>query len=105
MIRRCTVAFLFASSLHAQSFVLELPDRSQQAVVSQRIGLTDVTIRYHRPLVNGRKIWGDLVPYGKVWRTGANVNTTITFTDPVTIEGKPLDAGTHGLHTIPNTDE
>ena len=103
--RQFIIVFLFAASLHAQSFVLDLPDRSQQAVVSQRIGLTEVTIRYHRPLVNGRKIWGDLVPYGKVWRTGANINTTISFTDPVTIEGKPLDAGTYGLHTIPNPDE
>jgi len=103
--RRVLIVFLFAASLHAQSFVLDLPDKSQQAEVSQRIGLTEVTIRYHRPLVNGRKIWGDLVPYGKVWRTGANINTTISFTDPVTIEGKPLDAGTYGLHTIPNADE
>jgi tetratricopeptide (TPR) repeat protein len=89
----------------AQSFVLDLPLGSQRAEVSQRIGITDVTIDYHRPLVNDRKIWGALVPYGKVWRAGANENTTITFSDPVLIEGKPLDKGTYGLHMIPNADE
>src|ERR1700683_5367616 len=89
----------------AQSFVLDLPLGSQRAEVSQTIGITDVTIDYHRPLVNDRKIWGALVPYGKVWRAGANENTTITFSDPVLIESKPLDKGTYGLHMIPNADE
>jgi tetratricopeptide (TPR) repeat protein len=89
----------------AQSFVLDLPLPSQRAEISQRIGITDVTISYHRPLMNDRKIWGGLVPYGAVWRAGANENTTITFSDPVLIEGKPLDAGTYGLHMIPNADE
>jgi tetratricopeptide (TPR) repeat protein len=89
----------------AQSFVLDLPLQSQRAQISQRIGITDVTINYHRPLVNDRKVWNDLVPYGKVWRAGANINTTITFSDPVQIEGKPLDKGTYGLHMIPNADD
>jgi Protein of unknown function (DUF2911) len=81
---------------------LKLPDVSQAAEVKQRIALTDIAIKYHRPLVNGRKIWGGLVPYGKVWRVGANENTTIEFSDPVSVEGKPLDKGTYGLHMIPN---
>lgn len=81
---------------------LNLPDVSQAADVKQRIALTDIKIKYHRPLVNGRKIWGALVPYGKVWRAGANENTTIEFSDPVSVEGKPLDKGTYGLHMIPN---
>jgi len=89
----------------AQSMVLDLPDASQRAVVAQRIGITDITIDYHRPLVKDRKVWGDLVPYGKVWRAGADQNTLITFSDPVTIEGKPLDKGTYGLHMIPTADE
>ena len=89
----------------AQSMLLDLPLQSQRAEVSQRIGITDITINYHRPLVNERKVWGGLVPYGQVWRAGANLNTTITFSDPVTIEGKPLDKGTYGLHMIPNADE
>ncbi len=89
----------------AQSFVLDLPVPSQRAELSQRLGITDITIIYHRPLVKGRKIWGGLVPYGTVWRAGANENTTITFSDPVLIEGKSLDKGTYGLHMIPNADE
>lgn len=99
------VIFMICASARAQSFLLDLPLKSQEAEVSQRIGLTTITVRYHRPLVNGRKIWGDLVPYGKVWRTGANLNTTITFSDPVTVEGKPLDAGTYGLHMIPTASD
>jgi len=89
----------------AQSSVLDLPLQSQHAKITQRIGITDITISYHRPLVNNRKVWDGLVPYGKVWRAGANINTTISFSDPVTIEGKPLDKGTYGLHMIPNADE
>jgi len=89
----------------AQSFVLDLPAASQRAEVSQRIGLTEITIHYHRPLANERKIWNGLVPYGKVWRAGANENTTITFSDPVLIAGKPLDKGTYGLHMVPNAEE
>src|SRR6059058_1948805 len=83
---------------------LKLPDVSQNAEAKQRIALTDITVKYHRPLVNGRKIWGALVPYGKVWRTGANENTTIEFSDPVSVEGQPLTKGTYGLHMIPNPD-
>jgi tetratricopeptide (TPR) repeat protein len=89
----------------AQSFVLDLPRQSQRAQISQRIGITDITISYHRPLANDRKVWDALVPYGKVWRAGANENTTITFSDPVQVEGKPLDKGTYGLHMIPAADE
>jgi len=81
---------------------LNLPDASQAAEVKQRIALTDITIKYHRPLVKGRKIWGGLVPYGKVWRAGANENTTIEFSDPVSVEGKPLPKGIYGLHMIPS---
>ncbi|MGO9539651.1 MAG: DUF2911 domain-containing protein [Terriglobales bacterium] len=101
----CLLMAVLSGTSPAQSFVLDLPLQSQQAEVSQRIGITDVTIAYHRPLVNERKVWGGLVPYGQVWRAGANINTTITFSDPVQIEGKPLDRGTYGLHMIPNADE
>ena len=81
-----------------------MPEASQLAVVKQRIGVTDITITYHRPLVNGRKIWGGLVPLGEVWRAGANENTTIEFSDPVSVEGKPLAKGIYGLHMIPTAD-
>jgi Protein of unknown function (DUF2911)/Tetratricopeptide repeat len=101
----CLLAAVMSGVSPAQSFVLDLPVPSQWAEVSQRVGITDITINYHRPLVKGRKIWDGLVPYGSVWRAGANENTTITFSDPVLIEGKPLDKGTYGLHMIPNADE
>jgi len=102
--------FLVADFCHAQTatgetLMLNLPRQSQHAVIMQRIGITDITINYHRPLANGRQVWGKLVPYGQVWRAGANENTTITFTDPVTIEGQPLDRGTYGLHMIPGENQ
>ena len=89
----------------SQATELNIPRTSQRGTVTQRVGLTDITITYHRPAVGGREIWGKTVPYGKVWRAGANENTTITFTDDVSIEGKPLAAGTYGLHTIPDKDQ
>ena len=101
----CVLILSVSGTGSAQSFVLTLPAQSQRAEVSQRVGITDITINYHRPLVKDRKIWGGLVPYGSVWRAGANENTTIAFSDPVQIEGKPLDKGTYGLHMIPNSDE
>src|ERR1700723_3996246 len=99
-------SFLSVGSLcHPQTVMLDLPLQSQHAVVMQRIGITDITVNYHRPLANGRPIWGKLVPYGQVWRAGANENTTIKFSDPVTIEGQALDQGTYGLHMIPGENE
>lgn len=89
---------LFAPSAFAQ---LKLPRVSPKATVTQTIGLTDVTITYSRPAVKGRTIWGELVPYDKVWRTGANEATIITFANDVTINSKELPAGTYSLHTLP----
>ena len=97
------VAFGLATSVYGQND-LSLPDVSQAATVKQRIALTDVMISYHRPLVNGRKIWGGLVPYGQVWRAGANENTTIEVSDPVSVEGQALPKGVYGLHMIPTAD-
>src|SRR5689334_10134816 len=90
----------FASMAYGQTR-LDLPYSSQAAQVKQRVGVTDITINYHRPMVNGRKIWDGVVPMGKVWRGGANENTTFEVSTPVSIEGKPLPAGTYGLHMIP----
>ena len=81
------------------------PQPSPFASVTQRIGLNDVTIAYHRPGVKGRKVWGDLVPIGQVWRAGANDATTITFTDDVTVEDQPLRAGTYAFFAIPGEKE
>jgi tetratricopeptide (TPR) repeat protein len=98
------VAFI-AGLCQAQSALLDLPRKSQHAVSTQTVGITEITLSYSRPLANGRKVWGGLVPYGEVWRAGANENTIITFSDPVSIEGKPLDKGTYGLFMIPTEDQ
>jgi len=96
---------LGSSFSHAQSALLDLPRDSQHSAVTQRIGITDITISYSRPLVKGRTIWGKLVPYDQVWRTGANENTIIKFADDVSIEGKPLPKGVYGLFMIPGENQ
>jgi hypothetical protein len=85
----------------AQSVLLDLPDVSQHARVMQRIGITNITIDFHRPLARGRKIFGGVQPYGAVWRAGANFNTIFEVTDSVSIEGRPLPKGAYGVHFIP----
>ncbi|HEY0513170.1 MAG TPA: DUF2911 domain-containing protein [Thermoanaerobaculia bacterium] len=91
--------FLAAGAALAQQ--LDLPRPSPNASVTQTVGVTDITIKYSRPGVKGRQIWGKVVPYGEVWRTGANENTTIKFSTPVKIDGHELPAGVYGLQTIP----
>lgn len=120
------ILFIF-SSASITSAQLRLPRPSPKATVTQTIGVTDVTIVYSRPAVKGRKIWGDwptevageatldnqntrpagapIVPYGHIWRTGANEATQFTVTDDVLINGQPLPAGTYSLHSIPGKDE
>ena len=128
-------AFLFSfglilfllSAVSITSAQLRLPRPSQKATVTQTVGVTDVTVVYSRPAVKGRKIWGDwpvqvageatlddqntrpagapIVPYGHIWRTGANEATQFTVTDDVLINGQPLPAGTYSLHSIPGKDE
>ena len=78
------------------------PQPSPKATVEQRVGLTDISIEYSRPGVRGRTIFGDLVPFGKTWRTGANSNTKVTFSSDVSIDGQTLKAGSYGLYTVPN---
>jgi len=99
--RALLLVLVSATPALAQAPRLSLPDPSPHATVSQRVGLTDITIDYHRPAVNKRKIWGALVPYDEPWRAGANENTTVTFSSAVTVGGKQLPAGTYGLHMIP----
>ena len=86
-------------SLEAQ---IQTPAPSPFSTLEQKVGLTDVTVKYSRPAMRGRTIFGDLVPYGAIWRTGANQNTVITFSDDVTVEGKPLKAGDYAIYTRPN---
>ena len=96
---------LKSSPLSAQAFQLTLPFGSQRASATQTIGLTDISMTYDRPGVDGRKIWDGLVPYDSVWRAGANVNTVIAFTSPVTIGGKQLSAGRYGVFMIPTAQQ
>lgn len=96
----CACALL-AGPFRAQYTLLDLPRESQHATVTQRLGITDITVDHSRPSVKGRTIWGDVVPYDQVWRAGANENTTITFTDDAQVEGRAVPAGTYGLHMIP----
>ncbi len=83
---------------------IEFPAASPQQTLQQQVGLTDIEIVYARPSIKDREIFGALVPYGQVWRTGANAATRITFSDPVTLNGNPVDAGTYGLFTIPGEE-
>ena len=98
-------AVAFPLRLDAQAPPLVLPKASPRAAVSQTIGLTEVTITYDRPAVNGREIWGELVPYNSVWRAGANENTVIAFSSAVRVGGKELPAGRYGVHMIPTAGE
>ena len=80
----------------------DLPQPSPSTHLEQRVGLTHITLDYSRPSVNGRVIFGDLVPFGSHWRAGANQNTKVTFSKPVTIAGTDVAAGTYSLSMIPN---
>ncbi|MCF2873081.1 MULTISPECIES: DUF2911 domain-containing protein [unclassified Tenacibaculum] len=95
--------FVVAISANVNAQV-KTPAPSPASKLEQQVGLTDVTVEYSRPGMRGRTIFGDLVPYGKVWRTGANQNTKVTFSDDVTIDGKELKKGTYALYTKPNKD-
>lgn len=94
--------FSFASS-DAQT--LKTPAPSPSTTVIQDFGLSNIELSYSRPVMKGRKIFGDLVPYGNVWRTGANTATTLTFGDEVTIGGTKIKAGKYGVLTIPDAKE
>ncbi|WP_134089639.1 DUF2911 domain-containing protein [Olivibacter sp. XZL3] len=84
---------------------LKLPAASSKQVITQDLGISEITLSYARPNVKGRKIFGGLEPYGTVWRTGANSATTLTFSGDVIINGKTIPAGTYGLFTIPDKSE
>jgi hypothetical protein len=97
---------LIVLSLIISHFVVEaqvkIPETSPKAIVKQVVGLTDVEIVYSRPSARGRSVYGNLVPFGQLWRTGANDNSTISFSDDVVINGKTLKKGKYALYTIPN---
>jgi len=106
-----TLLLLVAASAVAQnpnqlqSTFIQIPQASQRTVLTQRIALTDVSLVYHRPVAGGRKVFGGIVPYGEVWRAGANDNTTVEFSTAVKVEGQPLAKGAYGLHMIPGENE
>src|SRR5689334_16888846 len=93
--------FVLAAQLPALAQQLELPRPSPNAKVVQTVGLTEISVEYSSPGVKGRKIWGGLVPYDKLWRAGANAVTKITFSRDVKIDGKPVPAGSYAFFAIP----
>jgi hypothetical protein len=96
---------MFAPRLSAQTGGVNFPAASPACTLKQRVGLTDIEIVYSRPGVKNRTIFGGIVPYGQVWRTGANQATKITFSTPVKLEGHDIPAGTYALFTIPGENE
>ena len=99
------VLFAFALTLMLSvNAQIKTPAPSPAAKIEQVVGLTDVSIEYSRPSMRGRTIFGDLVPYGKIWRTGANARTKVTFSNDVTIGEKELKAGTYAIFTIPQAE-
>ncbi len=104
---RKTVIAAMMMLLAATSAVAQVrtPRVSPKSTLTQSVGLTDITITYSRPGVKGRPIWGALVPYDKVWRTGANEATTIQFSDDVWINGNKLAKGSYSLHSIPTAKD
>lgn len=106
MIMKQIFLFLFAGLMAgAASAQIQVPQPSPSSTVEQQVGLSNVTLKYSRPGKRGRTIFGDLVPYGEKWRTGANSNTTITFDTKVKIDGKELSEGTYAIYTIPRENE
>jgi Protein of unknown function (DUF2911) len=100
--RLALALFLVAASTPALAQPLDLPRPSPFAAVKQTVGLTEITVDYSSPGVKGRKIWGGLVPYDKMWRAGANSATKVTFSRDVKIDGKPVPAGSYSLWVIPS---
>lgn len=98
-------AFIVLCSLNTRAQQIKTPAPSPPQYIKQDFGLSSIELSYSRPGVKGRTIFGDLVPYGKVWRTGANQATTLTFGDDVVIGGTKITAGKYGLLTIPGADE
>lgn len=102
MLKKLTILLCiigFTSAVNAQ---IKTPQPSPFSKIEQVVGLTDVTLEFSRPAMRGRTIFGDLVPYGELWRTGANANTKITFSDNVIIDGQKVVKGTYAIYTIPN---
>ena len=103
MYKKLLIVLLFVGALSATAQI-KTPAPSPFSKTTQTVGLTEVTIEYSRPSMRGRTIFGDLVPHDKIWRTGANARTKITFSDDVIIEGDSLKKGTYAIFTKPNVE-
>jgi hypothetical protein len=101
---RALFALLLFTPMLAGATQIRLPEASPQATVSQEIGISTVTLSFHRPGVKGRTIWGGLVPWNEIWRLGANEATTIELSHAATIEGHAVDAGKYALFAIPGRE-
>jgi hypothetical protein len=106
-----TNSYLFAAILWAVAIFaadaqqIQMPQASPAATISQKVGLTDVKVEYSRPSMKGRKIFGELVPYGEIWRAGANAATVISFSTDVKVEGQDVEKGTYAIYAIPDKNE
>lgn len=96
---------IFVQCLNAQQTTFEVPATNSSAKVQQRVAATDIEVVYNRPNIKGRKIFGDLVPFGQVWRTGSDASTKIYFSTPVSLNGHEIDSGRYELFTIPGKTE
>ena len=102
--KKLLLAFAIVCTSISATAQVRTPQASPKAVVRQTVGLTEVELEYSRPGVKGRTIFGDLVPFGKMWRTGANANSTVSFSEDVTIDGKTLPKGKYAIFTTPKAD-
>lgn len=102
---RIIVALVVCIASFTVEAQIKVPQASPKSVINQTVGLTEVEIDYHRPSAKGRAVFGNLVPFGEVWRAGANENTTIQFSDDVVINGAPLKKGKYALYVTPKADE
>ncbi|MEP3837032.1 MAG: DUF2911 domain-containing protein [Algibacter sp.] len=102
--KKILLLFMSCATFYGVNAQIATPQPSPFSKLEQKVGVTDVTIEYSRPGVKDRTIFGDLVPYGKIWRTGANARTKITFSTDAVVDGQTLKAGSYSIFTIPNAD-
>jgi len=102
--KKIIIAFAIIIANFTIEAQVKTPQSSPKSTIMQEVGLTAVEINYSRPSARGRAVFGNLIPFGKVWRTGANENTTVSFSDDVIIDGKTLKKGKYSLYTIPKVE-
>ena len=103
--KRILVGAMLAIATMGTQAQVKMPAPSPTQTIKQEFGIGSIELKYSRPVAKGRTVFGDLVPFGKIWRTGANGATTIKFTEPVELKGKKVDTGTYALYVIPNIDQ